>query len=106
VDENVKIGKLNLPTITFSVLLSCVFSIALIKAFEPQNHFLHTVIYFSCPIASLLGLLTLVWCFVERKQYSGVNNRYFRQAVLLGISGLTSPVWIIIVLVLLFGFNR
>jgi len=108
IDENgIRIGKLNLPTVTFSVLLLCIFSLALIIAFKPQDDLLATIVFLTCPIASFAGLLTLVWCFIKREQFTGEKtSRYFWEAVLIGAAAFTSPIWLIIISVMIFGFNR
>ncbi len=105
--ENVKIGKLNLPTVTFLLLLLCIFSFALIPAVKPQNHLLATIIFIFCPIASTAGLITLIWCFVKRKQFTGENNsKIFWEAVLIGTAAFTSPIWLLVLSVMIFEFNR
>ncbi len=106
-ENRVKIGKFNLPTIAFSVILISVFSLASIKAFKPQDNILAQIVFLSCPIASITGLMTLIWCFLIRKQFTGKNNgRYFREAVLVGIAAFTSPIWLVILALIIFGFNR
>lgn len=106
-EHGIKIGKLNLPTITFFVLLTCVFSFALIIAFKPQNDLLAKIVFISCPIASITGLTSLVWCFAKRKQFTGEKTSgYFWEAVLIGAAAFTSPIWLVIVSVMIFGFNR
>ncbi len=107
IENNVKIGKFNLPTITFYLFLLCIFSFALITTIKPQNDLLAKMVFISCPVASILGLITLVWCFVKRKQFTGKNNsKHFWEAVFIGVAAFTSPIWLVILLVMIFGFNR
>lgn len=106
-DEDIKLGNFNLPTITLSVILLCILSFALTPAIKSQNNLLAAIVFLSCPIASIFGLVTLVWCFVKRKQFTGENSsKHFREAVIIGVAAFTSPIWLIILSVMIFGFNR
>ncbi len=106
-EDNLKVGKFNPPTVTLAALLSSICSLALMPIFKSYNEFLAALFLIFCLTASILGLMTFIWCFVKRKQFTGANNgNFFWVAVLTAAAAFTSPIWLIIGVLLITGFNR
>ncbi len=107
-DNTFKVGRLNLPTVTLVVLVSCIVSMSLMAIqHNPIGNFFHAALFLLCPTASILGFTTLIWCFAKRKQFAGEDNKkHFREAVIIGVTAFTSPIWIVTLFVMIFGFLR
>jgi len=106
IEDNIKIGKFNLPTITIFTLLLSVFALFAVKLNKSPNDILFGIFLIAGLISFVLGFIILGWCFLRRRQFDGENKKYLRQNVLLGLAAFTSPVWLIILSFFVIGFNR
>jgi hypothetical protein len=107
IESSVKIGRLNFPTIAVSMILLSVLSLSAIKFNRQLDKLFFGIFIVSGLIASACGFAILVWCFSRRKQFFDESvKKYFRQTVLLGLAAFTSPLWLIILSILIFGINR
>ena len=107
IEDDVKIGRLNFPTIAVAMLVLSVLSLFAIKFNRQQNDFLFGLFLVSGLIASVFGVVILIWCFLRRKQFYDENvKNYLWQTVLLGFIALTSPIWLIVASLFIIGFNR
>ncbi len=106
IEDDVKIGRLNLPTLmTFTLLLS-VFALFAVKFNRTFDNLFFGVFLFAGLMSFVLGIIILGFCFLRRQEFNGENRKYLRQNVLLGLAAFTSPIWLIIISLFIIGFNR
>ncbi len=106
IEDNVKIGKINLPTLTVFTLSLSVVALFAVKLNKSSDDIFFVVFLIAGLMSFVFGFIILGWCFLRRREFGGENKKYLRQNVLLGLAAFTSPVWLIILSLFVIGFNR